>query len=81
VVVTGLFGGTLTMPVAMLALKAIAIEGTQTGTLNEAREVLALARDRGLEPPPISERPFAAAQSALDELRAGQVLGRVVLTT
>jgi alcohol dehydrogenase, propanol-preferring len=81
VVVTGLFGGTLTMPVAMFALKAIAIEGTQTGTLDEARELLAVARDRKLKPPPISERPLAAAQSALDELRAGQVLGRVVLTT
>src|SRR5207249_8082723 len=58
VVVTGLFGGTFTLPVAMFALKAIAIEGIQTGTLREARELLALAR--GITPPPISERPLAA---------------------
>jgi alcohol dehydrogenase len=80
VVVTGLFGGTFTMPVAMLALKAMAIEGTQTGTLAEARELLAAARAWKLEPPPLSEQPLADAQAALDQLRAGQVIGRLVLT-
>src|SRR6202142_2039502 len=36
IVITGLIGGTYTTGVAMLVLKAIGIEGTQTGTLNEA---------------------------------------------
>ena len=78
--VTGLFGGTFTMPVAMFALKAIAIEGIQTGTLAEARELIALARDRKLRAPPIGERPLGEAQAALDALRAGRVVGRTVLT-
>ncbi|MGE0039120.1 MAG: alcohol dehydrogenase catalytic domain-containing protein [Xanthobacteraceae bacterium] len=81
VVVTGLFGGTFTMPVAMFGLKAMGIEGTQTGTLAEAREVVALARSWKLSPPPMSERPLADAQAVLDDLRAGRVVGRVVLTT
>jgi alcohol dehydrogenase len=81
VVVTGLFGGTFTMPVAMFGLKAMAIEGTQTGTLAEVRELLALAtRTWKLAPPPISERPLTQAQAALEDLRAGRVIGRVVLT-
>lgn len=80
VVVTGLFGGTFTMPVAMFGLKALGIEGTQTGTLAEARELVALARTWNLTPPPMSERPLSEAQAVLDELRAGRVLGRVVLT-
>jgi D-arabinose 1-dehydrogenase-like Zn-dependent alcohol dehydrogenase len=80
VVVTGLFGGTFTMPVAMFGLKAIAIEGIQTGTLAEAHEVLDLARCKKLAPPPIGERPLAQAQAALEQLRAGRVVGRVVLT-
>ncbi len=80
VVVTGLFGGTFTMPVAMFGLKAIAIEGIQTGTLAEAREVLDLARSQKLAPPPIGERPLDEAQAALEALRAGRVVGRVVLT-
>jgi alcohol dehydrogenase, propanol-preferring len=78
--VTGLFGGTFAMPVAMFALKAIGIEGIQTGTLAEAREVVALARARKLTPPPIAERPLGEAQAALEALRAGRVIGRVVLT-
>jgi alcohol dehydrogenase len=75
-----LFGGTFTLPVAMFALKAIGIEGTQTGTLAEANELMALARERKLAPPPIRERPLAEAQSAIEELRAGRVIGRTVLT-
>jgi propanol-preferring alcohol dehydrogenase len=81
VVVTGLFGGTFTMPVAMFGLKAMGIEGTQTGTLAEARELLGLAtRAWKVSPPPIEERPLAQAQAALEDLRAGRVVGRVVLT-
>ena len=81
VVVTGLFGGTFTMPVAMFGLKAMGIEGTQTGTLAEARELLDLATRTGkVAPPPIDERPLAQAQAALEDLRAGRVIGRVVLT-
>jgi alcohol dehydrogenase len=81
VVVTGLIGGGFAIPAAMFALKAVAIEGILTGTLAEAREVVALARAGKVKPPPITERPLAAAQSALDDLRAGRVLGRIVLTT
>jgi len=79
--VTGLFGGSFSIPVAMFALKAIAIEGIQTGTLTQARELLALARDRKLVPPPLAERPLAQAQAALDALRSGHVVGRTVLTS
>jgi alcohol dehydrogenase len=50
-----------------------------TGTLAEARELMALARAGRIASIPISERPLAAAQSALDDLRAGRVHGRVVL--
>src|SRR6185503_7394444 len=43
VVVTGLLGGNFATPVAMFPLKAMTIEGTLTGTLAEANEVVALA--------------------------------------
>ncbi len=80
VVVSGLFGGSFTMPVAMFALKAVGIEGIQTGTLAQARALIGLARERNLSPPPISERPLGEAQAALDQLRGGGVIGRIVLT-
>jgi alcohol dehydrogenase len=80
VAITGLLGGTLSMPVAMLPLKALSLEGVLAGTLAEAHELFDIARSGELAPLPISERPLAQAQSALDDLRAGRVVGRVVLT-
>jgi alcohol dehydrogenase len=81
VVVTGLLGGNFPLPATMFVLKAMTVEGTLTGTLQEANELIALARAGRLSPLPIEERPLAAAQAALDDLRAGRVVGRVVLVT
>ena len=80
VVVTGLLGGTFTMPVAMFAIKAMTIEGTLTGTLAEARELIDLACSGKIAPIATRDRPLEEAQAALDELRAGRVVGRTVLT-
>lgn len=79
VLVTGLFGGTLPIAVALFALKAMTIQGIQTGTLDEARELLDFARERNLSFPAIHERPLGEAQAALEALRAGRVVGRTVL--
>jgi len=53
VVVTGLIGGGYATAISMFPLKAMAIEGTQTGTLKEARELLDLVRAKNIAPPPI----------------------------
>jgi alcohol dehydrogenase, propanol-preferring len=74
VVVTGLIGGAYSSAVAMFPLKAMTIEGTSTGTLAEARELIALVRAKKIAPPPLAERPLAQASATLDDLR-------VVLTT
>lgn len=79
VIVTGLLGGTFTTAIAMFSLRPMGIEGILTGTLEEAREVLALARAGKIAPPPIAERPLRDAQAALEDLRAGRVIGRVAL--
>jgi alcohol dehydrogenase len=80
VVVTGLIGGAYSTAVAMFPLKAMTIEGIMTGTLPEAKELIDLVRAKNIKPPPISERPLAEASATLDSLRAGHVVGRVVLT-
>ena len=80
VVITGLLGGGWSTAVAMFPLKAMTVEGTQTGTLAEARELVDLVRAKHIPPPPIAERPLAQAQATLDDLRAGRIVGRVVLT-
>jgi D-arabinose 1-dehydrogenase-like Zn-dependent alcohol dehydrogenase len=80
VVVTGLLGGGFSTAVAMFPLRAMSIEGTLTGTLAEAEELLALVRGGATVPVPMTERPVSEAQAALDDLRAGRVVGRTVLT-
>lgn len=80
VVVTGLLGGNFSIAAAMIAIKAMTIEGTLTGTLAEARELIDLARTGKLAPIPTQQRPLDQAQAALDDLRAGRVVGRVVLS-
>ncbi len=80
VVVTGLLGGAYATAVAMFPLKAMTIEGTSTGTLAETRELIDLVRKENIAPPPIAERPLDQAQATLNDLRAGRIVGRVVLT-
>jgi len=80
VVVTGLLGGNFSIAAAMIPIKAMTIEGTLTGTLAEARELIELARTGKLTAIPTHDRPLSQAQAALDDLRAGRVVGRTVLS-
>jgi D-arabinose 1-dehydrogenase-like Zn-dependent alcohol dehydrogenase len=80
VVVTGLLGGNFSIAAAMIPIKAMTIEGTLTGTLAEARELIDLARAGKLAAIPTHDRPLNQAQAALDDLRAGRVVGRTVLS-
>ena len=80
VVVTGLLGGNFSIAAAMFGIKAMTIEGTLTGTLAEARELLDLARAGKIAPIPTRDRPLGEAQAALDDLRSGRIVGRTVLS-
>ncbi len=80
VVVTGLLGGSFSIAAAMFGIKAMTIEGTLTGTLDEARELLDLVRAKKIAPIPTRGRPLSEAQAALDDLRSGRVVGRTVLS-
>ena len=78
--VVGLFGGSIGVPLATLPLRAVSLMGVFVGTLPEFRELMALAREGKVKPAPIETRTFDTAQQSLDDLRAGRVRGRVVLT-
>ncbi len=80
VYVVGLFGGSLDIPLATLPLRGVGVIGVCVGSLPELRELVALARAGKVKPLPIETRPLDAAQQALDDLRAGRIRGRVVLT-
>ena len=75
----GLYGGELVHPLPPIAQRAIGIVGSYVGSLQELKEVVALAKKRKLKPSPIETRPADQANSALEDLKAGRVLGRVVL--
>lgn len=79
VVIVGLFGGSLTLALPTIPLRGISIIGTNTGTLAEATEMMALVRAGRLEPIPMSQRPLAEADGALRDLERGAVTGRVML--
>ena len=77
--VVGLFGGAIDIPLVSLPTRAIRITGVYVGSLTEFRELLALAADARVTALPIECRSLDAAQSSLDDLRAGRVKGRLVL--
>jgi D-arabinose 1-dehydrogenase-like Zn-dependent alcohol dehydrogenase len=79
VVIVGLFGGSLTLALPTIPLRGISIIGTNTGTLAEATEMMALVRAGRLQPIPMTRRPLAEADSALRALERGAVTGRVML--
>lgn len=76
----GLFGGELTLPLPMMAMRGLTVQGSYVGNPKELRALVALAQDGKLQPTPITEMPQASANEALMRLRDGKVTGRVVLT-
>jgi len=79
IVLVGLFGGAMTMPLPMFPLRALTVTGSFVGTLADAEEMMALVRARQIEPIPVATRPLVLASRTLDDLRQGKIIGRVVL--
>lgn len=79
IVIVGLFGGRATIALPMIPLRSISIIGSYVGSLAEAEEMMRLVRAGGVEPIPIQTRPLDKASETLDDLRAGRIVGRVVL--
>ena len=80
VIIVGLFGGAMSMPLPMFPFRTISIGGSMTGSLGETLEMMKLVRAGKVDPIPYSKRPLSAASRTLDDLREGKITGRVVLT-
>jgi D-arabinose 1-dehydrogenase-like Zn-dependent alcohol dehydrogenase len=78
-VVVGLYGGELVHPLPPIAQRAIGIVGSYVGNLQELKEVVALAKRKKLKPQPIETRDAQGANASLEDLKAGRVVGRIVL--
>ncbi len=79
-ILVGLFGGDITLSLPPFGMRAISVQGSYTGSLNDTAELMALVRRTGLPPVPVATRPLNDVNAVLDDLRAGKVIGRVVLT-
>ena len=78
-VMVGLFGGELTIPLPFMPIRAITMQGSFVGTPGDLRELVALAGSGELPPLPIETLPQRDADAALQRLKHGQVTGRLVL--
>ncbi len=79
-IIVGLFGGDITVPTPSFPLRAMTIQGSYVGSLTEMAELLDLVRRKGVPDLPVATRPLAMVNEALDELKHGKVIGRLVLT-
>jgi D-arabinose 1-dehydrogenase-like Zn-dependent alcohol dehydrogenase len=79
-IVVGLFGGSLQMPIPLIPLLEITIQGSKVGSLPELAELIALGQSGVFGAIPYSTRPLAEAAQTLADLKEGKIVGRVVLT-
>lgn len=80
-ILVGLYGGEISLSLVSTVQRALTIQGSHLGTLGELKSVVALAREGKLQPIPIQTLPLAEVSSALDELKAGAIVGRLVVAT
>ncbi len=79
IVIVGLFGGTFSTPLPLMALRGTTIQGSYVGTLADARTVLALAGEGKLQPIDVSGCELDDVNKAIDSLRNGKVKGRMTI--
>ncbi|MBV9756783.1 MAG: alcohol dehydrogenase catalytic domain-containing protein, partial [Alphaproteobacteria bacterium] len=75
----GLFGGELMLPLPIMPIRALTVQGSYVGTLKDLRELVSLAQKGELKPLPVATVPQSQANDALMRLRDGKVTGRLVL--
>jgi D-arabinose 1-dehydrogenase-like Zn-dependent alcohol dehydrogenase len=80
-VVVGLYGGTLSMPLPWLPQKYLTVRGSYVGSCRDLRELIELVKAGKVKEIPVTSRPMSEVSQTLDDLKAGKITGRVVLTT
>lgn len=78
-IVVGLFGGSLTIPVPHFALRDVSIAGSYVGSLQDLRDLLALAVDGAVGRPAVETHRLEEAETILSDLQNGKITGRAVL--
>ena len=79
IVICGLMGGDLTLALPVIPMRPLTLQGSYVGTLEELRELVALVKQTKMRPIPVTRRPLAEANAALQDLHHGRIVGRTVL--
>src|SRR5207237_7757417 len=78
-ILVGLYGGEIPLSLAATIQRALTIQGSHLGSVAELQQVVALARQGRIQPIPIQKRPLSKVSHTLDQLKAGEIVGRVVV--
>ena len=76
----GLFGGELSIPLPLMPIRALTVQGSYVGNVKELRALIDIAKKGKIPPIPVTREPLRNADAALNRLREGKVVGRIVLT-
>ena len=77
--IVGLFGGAFSQPIPMFPFRAMSVGGSLTGSLADTIEMLEMVKAGTINPIPVETRAMSEASRTLDDLREGNIIGRVVL--
>jgi alcohol dehydrogenase/propanol-preferring alcohol dehydrogenase len=78
-IVVGVGGGEIGLSLSGMVFRALTVQGSLTGSVQDLLDVLALAEGGKLAPLPVERLPKDAANAALTRLDRGEVTGRLVL--
>ena len=76
----GLFGGEMNIPLPLMPIRALTVQGSYVGNVKELRELVGIAQSGKMPAIPITNMPLNKADEALNRLKDGKVVGRIVLT-
>ncbi len=79
IILVGLFGGSVELPLVSIPLKAITIQGAYTGNYNDMVELIELAKKGAVNQIVSKHYTLDEATSALDDLKNRKILGRAVI--
>ena len=79
-VVVGLFGGQITIPLPVHILTEKKIVGSYVGSLGEMADLMALVAAGKIDPVEVESRNVSEANRTLEEMKAGKLQGLVALT-
>ena len=79
IILVGLFGGSVELPLVSVPLKAITIQGAYTGNYKDMVELIDLAKKGVINPIVSKHYTLDEATGALDDLKNRKILGRAVI--